>query len=386
MKKKILFVDDVPRVLESLQGALRDQVDKWDMTFTTNPDYATELLAQKQYDAVVLDIKMPGKSGLEILAEIKDDARTQDTEVIMLTGLQDQSLKRQSLALGATDLLNKPIYKEDLTARLNSVLNMKSYRDELRAQNALLEQQLLQSQKMELIGILTSGVVHYLNGILSVIMMDSDFARSLTDNPEVQKNLEGIKETSQLARQLLKQISRFSRQDEAEYQRCSLGSVIDGCLELLRFYIPGWITINWDGAQTDRTVQADETKMYQMLMNLCINAALAMGEESGVLRISLTETELDTDTVPSAYEIRPGPYVKLEVSDTAVRMEQTALERVFEPLSITAGIQKEIGLGLPVAQRIAKNHGGMITVESTPGKGNAFIVYLPCTQDGQTPS
>ncbi len=378
MKKKILFVDDAPRVLESLQVALQDQADKWDMTYTTNTDYATELLAQKQYDAVVLDIKMPGKNGLEMLTEIKADDRTRDIEVIMLTGLQDQNLKRQSLALGATDLLNKPIYKEELIARLNSVLNIKSYRDELQAQNALLERQLLQSQKMELIGILTSGVVHYLNGILSAIMMDSDFAQSLTDNPEVQENLKSIKDTSQLARQLLKQIHGFSRQTEAEYQLCNLGSIVDGCLELLRFYIPGWITIKWDGPQTDRFVQADETKMYQMLMNLCINAALAMGEENGVLRISLTETKLNADTVPFAYEIRPGPYVKLEISDTAARMEQTALERIFEPLSITAGIQEEIGLGLPVAQRIARNHGGLITVESTPGKENAFIVYLPC--------
>jgi len=384
MKKRILFVDDVPRVLESLQGALQDQTDKWDMTFTTSPDYATELLAQRSYDVVVLDIKMPGKDGLEMLAEIKGNDQIRDTEVIMLTALQDQSLKRQSLALGATDLLSKPIYKEDLLARLNSVLNMKSYRDELRAQNDLLEQQLLQSQKMELIGILTSGVVHYLNGILSVIMMDSDFVQSLTDDPEIQENLKGIKETSQLARQLLKQISKFSVQAETEYRLCDLGSVIGGCLELLRFYIPGWITIQWEGAQTDRLVRADETKMYQMLMNLCINAALAIGQDQGVLRIALTETELGADAVSSAHKICPGPYVKLEVADTATRGEQTALERIFEPLSITAGIQKKIGLGLPVAQRIARNHGGMITIESTPAKENAFIVYLPCAQDSSS--
>ncbi|MCP4541249.1 MAG: response regulator [Chloroflexi bacterium] len=380
MKEKILFVDDEPNVLEGLQRILYNQTKVWDMTFANGSAEATELLAEEQYDAAVLDIKMPEKNGLELLADIKANSRTQDIEVVMLTGLQDRSLKRQAIEMGATDLLNKPVLKEDLVARLSSVLRMKAYRDELQAQNIVLEQQLLQAQKMELIGILASGVIHYLKGILSVIVMDSDYiAQFLTDNPEVRTSLESIKNAGQHAGKILRQIRKFSRQTKAPREMFNLSPVVDGSLDLLRFYIPEGITVEWDGSLTGRMVRADVNQMYQMIMNLCIHAAHAM-ESKGVLKITLSEAELDADSVLSGYknQVRPGSYVRLEISDTGVGMDQAAIAQIFEPLSITNKDQEEIGLGLPVAQRIATSHSGLITIESVPGQGTAFVVYLPC--------
>lgn len=86
MKKRILFLDDEPKVLQGLQRALRTQTDMWDMIYVADSAKATELLNQGGYDAVVLDVKMPGKSGLELLAELKANSQTRDLEVIMLTG------------------------------------------------------------------------------------------------------------------------------------------------------------------------------------------------------------------------------------------------------------------------------------------------------------
>ncbi len=378
MKKRILFVDDEPKVLQGLQRALRSQTDIWDMFYVSDGTKAIELLNQDDYDAVVLDVKMPGRNGLELLTEIKANSQTRNLEVIMLTGLQDQNLKRQAMDMGATDLLNKPVLKEDLVARLNSVLAMKAYRDELRARNAELERQLLQSQRMELIGILASGVVYYLNGILSVIVMDSEFvAQFLTDDAEVQKNLNEIKEAGQHARKILKQINRFSGPAQVTRELLELGLVVDECLGLLRFHIPGGVTVEWDEPSTDCMVRADSTQMYQMVMNLCVNAAHAM--EEGVLTISLDEVELDVDSVPSDYKdrIHPIPYVRLKVSDTGGGMDPAALERIFEPLVTVQEVHMYPGLGLSVAQRIVEDHGGIIVVESVPGKGTTFLVYLP---------
>jgi len=152
-------------------------------------------------------------------------------------------------------------------------------------------------------------------------------------------------------------------------------------LELLRFYIPGGIVVKWDGPLTSRFIRADVNQMYQMLMNLCVNAAHAM-ENGGELKISLTETELDADSVPPGCEedeICPGLYVRLEVSDTGAGIDQATLERIFEPLLIAKEFQEGIGLGLPVVQRIIKNHGGLITIESTSGEKTTFVVHLPCT-------
>jgi len=125
MKRRILFVDDEPKVLQGLQRTLRDQTDEWDITFASSATEATERIAQSGYNAALLDVKMPGKNGLELLAEIKADARTRDMEVVRLTGMRDQSLKRRALDLGAADLVNKPVLKEDLVARLNNVLRMR---------------------------------------------------------------------------------------------------------------------------------------------------------------------------------------------------------------------------------------------------------------------
>ena len=384
IKQRILFVDDEPKVLKGLERALRDKTSVWEMSYTSTAAQAFELLTQEPYDAVVLDIKMPEKSGLDLLGEIKADARTRDVEVVILTGLQDQNLKHQALDLGAADLLNKPVFKEDLVARLNSVLRTKRYRDQLQARNADLERQLLQSQKMELIGILASGVMHYLNGILSVIVMDSDFiARFLTEDQEVQESLEDIKKASEHARKTLGQIQKFTGPAGAKRELFNLGPVVDGCLELLRFYIPGGIRVSWDGPLTSRLVRADVNQMYQMVMNLCINAAHAM-EQQGVLRLSLTETELDGGAVPVDYgdAVDPGPYVRLEVSDTGAGMDRASIERISRPLSAATEEQGtgEVGIGLAAAQQIARNHGGFISAHTTPGQETCLVVLLPCAQ------
>ncbi|MEE8392588.1 MAG: ATP-binding protein, partial [Anaerolineae bacterium] len=109
------------------------------------------------------------------------------------------------------------------------------------------------------------------------------------------------------------------------------------------------------------------------------NAAHAM-ESKGVLKLTMSEAELDADSVLPGYkgEIRPGTYVMLEVSDTGAGMDQATIERIFEPLSIADRVPEDVGLGLPVVQRIVTNHGGLVTVESTPGKETTFLVYLPC--------
>lgn len=139
MKPHILFADDEERVLESLRRMLHSQRRIWEMTFVDGAEAAWEQLVAQGVDAVVLDIKMPGVSGLDLLARMQQTGRTRDVPVVMLTGLADHDLKTRSLELGAADLLSKPIDPAELVARLRSVLRLKSCQDELKAQNALLE-------------------------------------------------------------------------------------------------------------------------------------------------------------------------------------------------------------------------------------------------------
>jgi putative two-component system response regulator len=138
VKKRILIVDDDQRVLDALRRALHEQTDDWALTFDRHPETAWEHLLEQAYDAVVTDVKMPGLSGLDLLARIRQTNQTKDVPVVVLTGLDDQDLKEQALDRGAADLLNKPVKASQLIARLRNVLQQKAYSDDLRAKNDLL--------------------------------------------------------------------------------------------------------------------------------------------------------------------------------------------------------------------------------------------------------
>ena len=138
-----------PRCWTALRRILHSQRDEWELTMLSDVRQAMERLKDRLFDAVVVDVRMPGISGLELLAHIQQSERTRDIPVVVLTGLDDRGLKRKALELGAADLLNKPLDAADLLARLGSVLRLKSYRDELKARNQSLERQ-VEERTMEL--------------------------------------------------------------------------------------------------------------------------------------------------------------------------------------------------------------------------------------------
>lgn len=139
VKKRILFVDDEQNFLNGIRRMLRGERDAWDLHFALGAGEALEAAAESDFDVIVSDVSMPGKSGLDLLAELQQNPATARTPVVILTGNAESDLKRRALDLGAADLLNKPVGPEDLRARIRSVLRLKAYQDELQNYNALLE-------------------------------------------------------------------------------------------------------------------------------------------------------------------------------------------------------------------------------------------------------
>ena len=144
MKPYILFVDDEPNMLDSLRRALRTKNDLWEMKFVGSADAALEAMRTVSFDAIITDVRMPGKTGFQLLEAILSREETRDIPVIIVTGENDQDLKRRALDLGAADLLNKPVNTNDLIARIGSVLRIKSYQDQIKAQNSLLEERVVE--------------------------------------------------------------------------------------------------------------------------------------------------------------------------------------------------------------------------------------------------
>jgi putative two-component system response regulator len=136
----ILFVDDELAVLQSMVRFVRRRQPEWQTQYATSVDEALIKLKSASFDAVISDIKMPGRDGFDLLRSLHSDEHTQDIPVVMVTGLSDHELKRKALELGATDLLIKPVDADELLARISSVLQLKAYQDEIKSQNKVLEQ------------------------------------------------------------------------------------------------------------------------------------------------------------------------------------------------------------------------------------------------------
>jgi putative two-component system response regulator len=140
VKKRLLFVDDEPNCLRSIERMLRGQRQVWEMQFVSGVREALEAVGANDFDVVISDVAMPGRDGFDLLGELRESEKTKDLPVVMLTGLGDDDLKCLALNQGATDLLAKPVSLEDLKARIRSVLRLKSCQDELRQLNDTLQQ------------------------------------------------------------------------------------------------------------------------------------------------------------------------------------------------------------------------------------------------------
>jgi PAS domain S-box-containing protein len=250
-----------------------------------------------------------------------------------------------------------------------------------------LEAQLVQAQKMEAIGTLAGGIAHDFNNILAIIMGHAEIADlNLPLDSPVKGSIAEVLKGTRRARDLVRQILTFSRKGEQELKPLQLVPLIKQAMKLLRATLPTTIEIRQETGllQGDDVVLADPTQIHQILINLTTNAAHAMREQGGMLKVMLSSVDFGPGDPGKPDNLSPGKYLKLAVEDTGHGMDQTTTERIFEPYFTTKGPGEGTGLGLAVVHGIVKSHGGAIHVSSEPGKGTAFHVYLPRLESGDS--
>ena len=244
-------------------------------------------------------------------------------------------------------------------------------------QQTKIESQLKQAQKMESIGTLAGGIAHDFNNILFPIMGHTEMLlHDAGENNPFTTSLKEIYTSTLRARDLVKQILTFSRQERNELKLLKLQPVIKEVLKLVRSTTPSTIDIKQDIMENSGIIKADPTQIHQIIMNLSTNAYHAMENTGGTLNITLKEVNLSEHDLIT-HEIEPGYYYCLTVSDTGVGIDKNITDKIFDPFFTTKEQGKGTGMGLSVVYGIVKKMNGAIKVYSEPGNGTEFHVYLP---------
>ena len=244
-----------------------------------------------------------------------------------------------------------------------------------------LEMQLRQAQKLEAVGQLAGGVAHDFNNMLGVILGYSDIMQTqiAADQPAFKGTLE-IQKAARRAAGLTRQLLAFSRKQILQPQVLNLNTLIEELSKMLRRLIRDDVEFVVRAGEGLQKVKADPGQLEQVIMNLAVNARDAM-PQGGQLLIETANVSVDEDFAARHAPMQPGQYVVLSVSDGGTGMDADTLSHIFEPFFTTKELGKGTGLGLSIVYGIVKQSGGYIWVDSKPGHGTTFRIYLPPTAE-----
>jgi len=252
-------------------------------------------------------------------------------------------------------------YIEDITERLS------------------LEAQLRQAQKMESIGQLAAGVAHDFNNMLTIIQgHSSSLLARPTLPPEVVDSVQAVYFAAERAAGLTRQLLMFSRKNVMQPELLDLQKVVGNMSKMLERLLGETIALEFQPAVKNSFVQGDGGMIEQVVMNLSLNARDAM-PRGGRLSISIETVDIDDAFIETHPQAHAGRFVRLRVTDNGIGMDSATLGRIFEPFFTTKDIGKGTGLGLATVYGIVKQHEGWLEVNSEPGKGSTFDVFLPAS-------
>jgi signal transduction histidine kinase len=201
--------------------------------------------------------------------------------------------------------------------------------------------------------------------------------RALPENDEIKGNLQQVVTATERGIALVEQILTFSRQTAIDRRPVLLGDVINEASALMSSITPQTIEVKTRLTMPKRRVAADPDQIHRMIFNLASNAVRAIGKARGRIELSLEEETFDTPRVVGGVRLPEGCYAKLSVSDDGVGIDEETLPHIFDPLFTTGPSDEGTGMGLAIVHGIAVSHNGAITVDSMPGEGTTFEVYLP---------
>jgi|TARA_Y100000310_G_scaffold344067_1_gene454911 PAS domain S-box-containing protein len=309
------------------------------------------------------------------VSSIQDSSRNQAGGVVVLQDVTNRKRIEEGLARHREELEHQVLQRsKHLQREMEERIQVEQAKDKL-------EKQLLQAQKMEAMGTLSVGIAHDFNNILAGILGFSELAqRQVHDGSPACDSIDEIVTAASRAADLVRQILTFSRKDEPNKVTVEVQPLMREVLSFLASVVPSNVDIQSRIQTDDDRIIADPTQIHQVLVNLCTNASAAMEDCGGTLLLVIDAIEIESNPVYIQYGLRCGSYLKLNVRDTGCGIKPEVLDRIFEPFFTTNDVGKGTGMGLAVVHTIIQQHGGFITVDSSPGEWTNFTILLPRSQ------
>lgn len=395
----ILIVDDEEGPRMSMRFVFKDD---YDVFTAADGASAIEIVQKNKIDVAVLDIRMPGMSGVEVLERIKYIDPT--IEAVMLTAFETTDTIRQALKLRACDYLNKPYELATLRAAVSGAIQRRTFDTEILNNNEKLQKLFdeLQNQKVEgqmaqARGDIYASIIHDINGPLTVI---SGFLQLINQRigPAETLDAEALTFVKDRLRTMTRQVTNcieisrrylsFLRKQPGEYARVGVNQLLSDLNHLVQVH-PSVQNNEFElqPLAQDIAVKMNGTDLIQLLLNLAVNAFQAAPQPHSVF---VSGESLQEPLDLTAFKDAPGerllnvenfqniaPLVRLSVSDNGPGIPAEVLPKIFQPYFTTKDARQGTGLGLNIVQRLVKEGGGALHVKTTTDQGTAFTVYLP---------
>lgn len=398
-RRTLMVVDDEEGPRQSLRIVFKDE---YNILMANDGIQALELTKLNHVDAAILDIRMFGMTGVDLLERLKVvDA---NIEVIMLTAYETLETARQALRCGACDYLNKPFDISTMRAAVSKAMERRALSDEVRANQRILEDLKTEIHKQretqEMIrtrGEIYASIIHDINGPLTIISgFIETINQRLCDSPRLEgEDLSSVKERlERITRQvnncieISRRYLRFLREGQNEANLVAVNQILQDVIQLLRHHrSAAGLQVTAEPLTTEAYVQINGTELIQILLNLGINAIQATSAAHRVeINCKRLDQPLGIDILQPSPESRfisgesfknSGPLLAITVADNGPGIPESVLPKIFDPYFTTKAVGHGTGLGLSIVSRLVKEARGAIHLKTKVGHGTSFTVYLP---------
>lgn len=372
---KILLVDDNPGDVLLCKHILNDQEEhRFKIQYAPRLSTALRKARTISFDLILLDLCLPDSTGLDTFVKMKSQVR--DIPIIVLTGTKDEETAVNAVRKGAQDYLVKDELTEGLLIRSIRYAIERSGAEEKRR---WLEMKMLYAQKLESLSVLSGGVAHNFNSLLTAIMGNAELAmEKLSEESPAFRNLQKIETSAGTAAELAQQMLQYAGMGRFVVETLDISKLVREIKALIESMLTRRINIHYELADELPLIKADVPQIQQLILNLVLNSAEAIGENNGDITISSSAIRAEMRWLRDAFltdELNPGVYARLKISDNGPGIAEDDRAKIFDPFYTTKFTGR--GLGLAAVQGIIRGHGGAIRVYSEVGKGTTMDILFP---------